>query len=152
MIVGEKYLGDTRVLLHGTGEKFFKSRLKDGNFVEPGTFLAPTFDYSGGLANVVTALSRAESQFKDSPLVMVINGDLPVCYEEGSSEESVIADSIPSGNILWAGYLSTIEGVDFRKGWENLYDLDPRKESTDSVATKVIDYFRNLGFKEVKVK
>ena len=65
---------------------------------------------------------------------MVINGDLPVCYEEGSSEESVIADSIPSGNILWAGSLSTIEGVDFRKGWENLFMtlIQERKALTQS--------------------
>ncbi|MEK9171157.1 MAG: hypothetical protein AAB823_00435 [Patescibacteria group bacterium] len=104
------------------------------------------------MQNVIDSLSNAQHYWKDAPLVMVVNGDLPVCWEEGSFEETVIADSIPSGNILWAGYLSTIEGVDFRKGWENLYDLDPRKESTDSVATKVIDYFRNLGFKEVKVK
>lgn len=152
MIVGEKYLGDTRVLLHGTGEKFFKSRLKDGNFVEPGTFLAPTFDFSGGLSNVATALSRAEKQFNDRPLVMVISGDLPACWEEGSFEETVIADSIPLGNILWAGSQPSIEGVDFRKGWERLYDPDPKEESTESVAAKIIDYFSNLGFKEVVVK
>lgn len=152
MVIGKEFLGDTRVLMHGTGERFFKSRLKGDNFVEPATFLAPTFDYSGGLSNVVTALSRAESQFKDSPLVMVIDGDLPVCFEEGSSEESVITDSIPFRNILWAGSQPSIANIDFRKGWETLYYPDPRSESTESIAAKVIDYFRNLGFEEVAIK
>lgn len=151
MIVGEKYLGDTRVLLHGTGERFFKSRLKDDNFVEPGTFLSPTFD-SAGMQNVIDSLSNAQHQWKEFPLIMVVDGDLPVCWEEGSSEESVIAHKIPRRNILWTGSLSTIEGVDFRKGWGNLFDPDPRNESTESVTAKVIDYFRNLGFEEVAIK
>lgn len=152
MIVGEKFLGDTRVLLHGTGEKFFKSRLRDGNFVEPGTFLAPTFDYSGGLSNVVTALSRAESQFKDFPLVMVINGDLPVCWEEGSSEESVIVDSIPLGNILWKGSRLSLDNVDFRKGMEDFFDPNLRSQGTEKIAERAIEYFKNLGFKDLKLE
>ncbi|MBI5356224.1 hypothetical protein HZB78_01260 [Candidatus Collierbacteria bacterium] len=67
MIVGEKFLGDARVLLHGTGEKFFKSRLKREGFVEQGTFLAPTFD-SAGMQNVIDSLSNAEHYWKDGPL------------------------------------------------------------------------------------
>lgn len=152
MIVGEKYLGDTRVLLHGTGENFFKSRLRPEGFVEPAIFLAPVLDFSGGLSNVVTALSRAERQFKDFPLVMVINGDLPVCYEEGSSEESVITDSIPLGNILWAGSRSTIEGVDFRIGWDKFFDPVLRNQETKGIAENTIEYFKNLGFEEVQIK
>lgn len=152
MIVGEKYLGDTRVLLHGTGERFFKSRLKDGDFVETGTFLAPTFDFSGGLSNVVTALSRAESQFNDSPLVMVINGDLPVCFEEGSSEESVIANLIPKKNILWVGSRPNLEGADFQKDWGKFFDHDVRIQGTEKIKQNVIQYFKNLGFEDVKVE
>ncbi len=119
--------------------------------MNPELFLAPTFD-SAGMQNVIDSLSNSEHYWKDAPLVLILDGNLPVCWEEGSSEESVIADTIPLNNILWAGSKETLKGIDFRTGWEKFFHPDLKNEEPAKIAQNTINYFKNLGFTEVTIK
>ena len=59
---------------------------------------------------------------------------------------------IPSKNILWAGSRSTIEGIDFRIGWDKFFDPVLRNQETKGIAENAIEYFKNLGFEEVHIR